>query len=309
MIFLRATTGRPYFGIMKNISNKTKGILCILFSALCFSGMSSFINLSGDVPVAQKVFFRNLVALFCATVVLLKNRESFKPQKGCLPFHILRASTGLLGVFGNFYATTHMAHTSDAAMLNKLSPFFTLIFSAVFLKEKVKPKQAVAIAVAFIGAMFVLKPSVSNVELLPSLAGLVGGICAGAAYTCVRHMGNKGENGRFTVFFFSLFSVLVTSPYLIFNFHPMTAKQLIYLLLVGVCAAGGQFGITFAYTFAPSREISVYDYSNIVFTAIEGYLFLGQGVPDVYSILGYFIVCAMAVWMFFHNNKNAKLKL
>jgi uncharacterized membrane protein len=36
---------------------------------------------------------------------------------------------------------THMAHTADAAMLNKLSPFFTLLFSAIFLKEKVKPKQ------------------------------------------------------------------------------------------------------------------------------------------------------------------------
>lgn len=291
---------------MKSISNKTKGIICILISALFFSGMSSFINLSGDVPIAQKVFFRNLVALFCATAVLLKNREKFKPAKGCLPFHILRASTGLLGVFGNFYATTHMSHTPDAAMLNKMSPFFTLIFSAIFLKEKVKPKQAIAIIIAFLGSMLVLKPSLSNVELLPSIAGLIGGIAAGAAYTCVRHMGNKGENGRFTVFFFSLFSVLVTSPYLIFNYHPMTTKQLVYLLLVGVCAAGGQFGITFAYTFAPSREISVYDYSNIVFTAIEGYIFLHQGIPDGYSLLGYFIICAMAVWMFIYNNKKAK---
>jgi drug/metabolite transporter (DMT)-like permease len=86
----------------------------------------------------------------------------------------------------------------------------------------------------------------------------------------------------------------------------MTTKQLIYLILVGVCAAGGQFAITAAYTFAPSREISVYDYSNIVFTAIEGYLFLGQGIPDALSLIGYFIICAMAVWMFIYNNKKSK---
>ena len=110
---------------MKNLSNKSKGIICILISALCFSGMSSFINLSGDVPVPQKVFFRNLVALFFAAGVLLKKHEPFKPAKGCLPFHLLRSSVGLIGVFGNFYATTHMAHTADAAMLNKLSPFAT----------------------------------------------------------------------------------------------------------------------------------------------------------------------------------------
>lgn len=289
---------------MAKANNKTKGIICILISALFFSGMSSFINLSGDVPTPQKVFFRNLVALFCASFVLIKNHELFRPAEGCFPYHLLRSAAGLLGVFGNFYATTHMTHTPDAAMLNKMSPFFTLIFSAVFLKEKVKPKQAIAIFVAFIGAMFVIKPSLGNAELVPSIAGFIGGVCAGGAYTCVRHMGNKGENGRFTVFFFSAFSVLVTAPYLIFNYHPMTAKQLIYLLLVGVCAAGGQFAITAAYTFAPSREISVYDYSNIIFTAIEGYLFLGQGFPDALSLTGYFIICAMAVWMFIYNNKG-----
>ena len=293
---------------MNKLSNKTKGIICILLSAFCFSGMSSFINLSGDLPVPQKVFFRNLVALFCASAVLLKNHQPFKPIKGCLKYHFLRSSVGLLGVFGNFYATTHMAHTADAAMLNKLSPFATLIFCALFLKEKVKPKQAVAIVVAFVGAMFVIKPTLSNVELVPSLAGFIGGVSAGAAYTTVRHMANKGENGRFTVFFFSAFSVVVTAPYLVFNYHPMTPQQLFYLFMVGVCAAGGQFAITAAYTFAPSSEISIYDYSNIIFTAIEGYFFLGHQIPDVLSIVGYFIICLMAVWMFIYNNKSTELK-
>ncbi|MBE6741354.1 MAG: DMT family transporter [Ruminococcaceae bacterium] len=293
---------------MKKISNKTKGIICILFSALSFSGMSSFINLSGDLPVAQKVFFRNLVAFFIAAAALIKNRESFKPVKGALKFHFLRSAIGLLGVYGNFYATTHMSHTADAAMLNKLSPFFTLVFSALFLREKVKPKQALAIIGAFIGSMFVIKPTLSNVELLPSLAGLIGGLGAGAAYTCVRKLGTMGENSRFTVFHFSAFSIAVTLPFFILTFQPMTTKQLVYLLLVGVCAAGGQFGITAAYTYAPSREISVYDYSNIVFVAIEGYLFLGKQIPDILSIVGYIIICLMAVWMFVYNNKENKLQ-
>ena len=293
---------------MAKVSNHTKGIICILLSALCFSGMSSFINLSGDVPVAQKIFFRNLVAFFIAAFMLLKNKERFLPTKGCLPYHIIRSSVGLLGVFGNFYAITHMSSTADAAMLNKMSPFFTLIFSAIFLKERVKPRQAIAIGIAFVGAMFVIKPTLSNIDLIPSLTGFIGGIGAGAAYTCVRHMGNKGENSRFTVFFFSLFSCLVTAPYLIFNFHHMTKMQWIYLIMVGVCAAGGQFAITAAYTFAPSREISIYDYSNVIFTAISGYFFLGGQVPDLWSFIGYAIICSMAVWMFIYNNKASTLK-
>lgn len=256
----------------------------------------------------QKVFFRNLVALFFATVMLLKHREPFRPTKGLLPFHLLRSTAGLIGVFGNFYAATYLSHTADAAMLNKLSPFFTLVLSALFLKEKVKPKQAIAVVGAFLGAMLVIKPSFGNTELLPSLAGFAGGFCAGAAYTVVRLMANRGENGRFTVFFFSAFSVVVTAPYLIFNYHPMTGRQLLYLLLVGLCAAGGQFGITAAYSYAPSREISVYDYSNVIFTAIEGYLFLGHQVPDWLSLVGYFVIILMAVWMFVYNNREHRLQ-
>lgn len=294
---------------MNKISNKTKGIICILLSALCFSGMSSFINLSGDLPVSEKVFFRNLVALFFASAILLKNKEPFKPTKGCFKYHIIRSAVGLIGVYGNFYATTHMAHTADAAMLNKISPFATLVFSAIFLKEKVKPKQAIAIIIAFVGAMFVIKPTLSNVELLPSLAGFAGGIGAGVAYTSVRKMASMGENGRFTVFFFSLFSVAIALPFMLLNFEPMSRKQLIYLLLVGLCACGGQFSITAAYSFAPSREISIYDYSNIIFTAIEGYFFLGHQVPDMFSIIGYIIICLMAVWMFIYNNKPTDNKI
>ena len=215
---------------MKNLSNKTKGIICIILSALSFSGMSSFINLSGDLPTAQKVFFRNLVALFFASAMLIKNREPFKPVQGTFPVHLLRASAGLLGVFGNFYATTHMAHTADAAMLNKMSPFFTLVFSAIFLKERVKPVQGLAIVGALVGAGLVIKPDFKNEELIPAIAGLLGGMCAGAAYTCVRHMGNKGENGRFTVFFFSAFSHFQKTARLPFqffrtNFPPQAAQK------------------------------------------------------------------------------------
>ena len=48
---------------------------------------------------------------------------------------------------------------SDASMLNKLSPFFTLIFSYIFLKEKLSPFQCIAIVIAFIGSLFIIKPS------------------------------------------------------------------------------------------------------------------------------------------------------
>lgn len=284
------------------ISNKTKGVIFILLSAVCFTGMNTFVRLAGDVPTFQKVFFRNFVAMFFALFALLKAGESFKPKKGSMKFLLIRSTAGIIGVIGNFYAIDKI-DLSDASMLNKMSPFFALIFSALFIKEKVKPKQAIAIAVAFIGSLFIIKPAFGNENLLASMAGFIGGMCAGGAYTCVRWLGLKGENGKLIVLFFSAFSSLVTAPYLIFNYHHMELWQWAALIMAGLCAAGGQFSITAAYTHAPSREISVYDYSQVIFAAIVGFFAFGD-IPDVWSFVGYFIICAMAVWMFIYNKRN-----
>ncbi len=48
---------------------------------------------------------------------------------------------------------------------------------------------------------------------------------------------------------------------------------------------GGQLSITAAYTAAPAKEISVFDYSQILFAALLGIFFLGQ-YPDLPSLLG-----------------------
>lgn len=289
-----------------SLSRKTKGVIFIVLSALSFTGMNTFVRLAGDLPTMQKVFFRNFVAMVFAFFAMLKAGDSFKPKKGSVKYLLLRSAAGLAGVFGNFYALDKI-ELSDASMLNKMSPFFALVFSALFIKEKVKPKQAIAIAVAFIGSLFIIKPTFANTDLLASLAGFAGGMAAGGAYTCVRWLGIKGENGRLIVLFFSVFSCILTVPYLIFDYHYMTAFQWFSLLMAGLFAAGGQFAITAAYTHAPSREISVYDYSQIIFAAIVGFFVFGD-VPDLWSFVGYIIIISMAVWMFLYNNRNHALK-
>ncbi len=278
-----------------------KGIACIVLSAFCFALMNLFVRLSGDLPSIQKSFFRNFVAAIFAAALLYKERKTLRLEKECLPYLLLRSVFGTVGILGNFYAIDHLV-LADASMLNKMSPFFAVVFSFLVLGEKLAWQQALFIAGAFVGSMFVVKPTFSNLDLIPSLAGLMGGMCAGAAYTMVRKLGELGVKGPFVVFFFSAFSCLVTLPWLVFDYHPMSGRQLASLLLAGCSAAGGQFSITAAYFYAPAKEISVYDYSQIIFAAGLGFLVFGQ-VPDAFSWLGYLIICAMAVMMFLYNNR------
>lgn len=285
--------------MLKRISlePKQKGILHIIAAAFCFALMSFFVRAAGDVPSMQKCFFRNIVALFVAAFMLARTEEKFRIQKGSLPFLFLRAGCGFLGLVCNFYAIDRM-HIADANMLNKLSPFFAIIFSCFILKEKADKAEWAAVAVAFAGALFVMKPSF-EVEFLPALIGALGGMGAGAAYTFVRLLGNRGERGKVIVFFFSLFSTIATLPFILFDYHPMELWQWGTLLLAGIAAMGGQLNITAAYTYAPAKEISVFDYSQILFAALLGFLFLEQ-IPDIYSVLGYILIIGAAVgrWMY-----------
>ena len=277
----------------------SKGIACILSSAFCFAVMGVFVRLAGDIPSMQKSFFRNAVAALFALAIVLRNHESLHIKKEDLPLLVLRSTLGTIGILGNFYAIDHMA-LSDANILNKLSPFCTLLFSAVFLKERFSLKQGLLVLGAFIGVLFVVKPSFNNPLVLPSLVALAGGIAAGGAYTTVRALGKRGVHGPVIVLFFSAFSCLIVTPAIALNYVPMSAYQLCMLLMAGLCAAGGQFSITAAYTFAPASELSIYDYFQILVSAACGYFLFGQ-VPDRWSLVGYLLIISMALLMFLLN--------
>lgn len=283
-------------------NKKYMGIIYIICSAFFFALMNMFVRMAGDLPSVQKSFFRNLIAFFFALIIMKKDQIPFTCKKENRSSLVLRATFGTLGILCNYYAVDHLV-LSDASMLNKMSPFFAVLFSYVILKEKISLRQGAVVVGAFLGSLLVIKPTFANMDLLPSLIGLMGGLFAGAAYTFVRKLTTNGEKGPMVVCFFSGFSCLVTLPFLIFDYHPMTLAQLGILLLAGLSAAGGQFTITAAYTYAPAREISVYDYSQIIFAALLGFIVFGD-VPDMLSWIGYAVICSMAVVNYLGRKKE-----
>lgn len=283
------------------MKDKKKGILFILGAAFFFALMNLFVKLGGDVPTMQKAFFRNAVAAVFALFVVMKDRGCVKTAKGNYAGLFLRSAFGLIGIICNFYAIDKLT-ISDASLLNKLSPFFAVIFSIFILKEIADRYEWTFVIVAFIGALFVIKPTFS-MEIIPAIAGVIGGMCAGLAYTFVRQLQSNGVKGPVIVLFFSAFSSIALLPNLIFNFTPMTFEQTLSLVMAGVSAAGGQFCITAAYKNAPAKEISVFDYTQVVIAAILGFLFLDQ-VPDMLSIVGYIIILSVAVLKWQYNLKK-----
>lgn len=281
-------------------------------SSLSFAVMSIFVNKAGDLPVWQKAFFRNIVAVIISVTLLLRSPEGFKFKRSNLPGLIMRATFGTIGILGNFYAISKI-NVADALILNKLSPFFAIIASIFVLKEKANFKQWIAVIIAFIGSLLVVKPEFiqgfisgslnsDSVSQFPALIGLIGGGCAGIAYTFLRKVKLNGERGNIVVAFFSIFSCLILLPFIFFTYEPMTSKQLLLLLGAGISACMGQLTITAAYGYCPAKEISIYDYSTVIFAAILGFIFLNQ-IPDKLSIIGYIIIIGASFYSFIYNKR------
>ena len=287
-----------------------KGILCILLSAFGFALMAMFVRLAdvcGDsqLPAVQKALFRNLVAAVIAGWAFFRRTpsashevslpDSFKTWSDLL----LRCVFGSIGIFANFYALTHIP-VGNAMALNRTAPFFTLLMSWLLLGQRMTLRQTLCVAGAFAGAMFVIKPGTGMLSG-HALIGLFSGFGAGAAYAFLHKLGKAGIDGAFIILFFSVFSCIACVPFLVCGFVPMSSLQIVVLLAAGVCAALGQFGITWGYRFAEPRQVAVYDYTGIIFAAILGFLAFGQ-IPDALSLIGFVVIIIMGLALHYRHS-------
>jgi len=248
----------------------------------------------------QKSFFRNVVAFAVAVVVFFRERAKGHAPPGVpvavRPYFLMRAILGTVGIFANFYALSHIT-IAEGQTLNKTAPFFTVICAWLLFGERVTRRQFAILLVAAVGMMFVVKPGFAGARAFPLAMGLLGGACAGGAYACVRNLRKHDVDPVLIVLFFSIFSCLATIPFMMTHFRPLAGLQMLILFGAGLGAAIGQFGITYAYGFAAPRDIAVYDYSNILFTAAFGFVFFAQ-VPDFLSVVGFAAILLAAFWMF-----------
>ena len=287
------------------IPTKYKGLLCSLGASLSFAFMSAMVHLSGDLPSMQKALFRNLPALIVTFIFMQARHVSFRVEPRNRASMAGRCLSGTVGLLLNFYAIDHLV-LADANMLNKLSPFFAILFSAILLQERLDAAQIVGVVSAFLGALFIIRPSGAGAALLPSVLGAISGMGAGLAYTFVRKLGKSGERDVRVVFYFSLVSTVITLPYFLVAGKAMSGRQFLVLMGAGLGGAMGQMFITRAYFYAPARELSVYDYIQVLFAAIFGRILFGQ-IPDLLSFLGYAVIIGTAIVMFRYNHRSDPL--
>ena len=282
------------------MENRKKAVSLMLVSSLAFACSAAAVKLSGDLPVFEKVFFRNILAVVIAFIAIRRQKERMFGKKENQKYLLLRSFLGIIGMVLYFYAISNL-YLADSAMLHKLFPFFVTIFAAIFLKEKLSKLQIPALIIVFLAALLIIKPRF-DYSIFPALAGFGTAVISGGTYTLVRFLRNR-EKPATIVFYFSFVSFIVLSPFVLLDFKPPSPLQWIYLLLIGVFGAIGQFSLTYAYRYGKASEIAIYNYSNIIFATIIGFI-LWKEIPDLLSVIGGLIIILSSVYFFVFNSRR-----
>lgn len=259
-----------------------QGAALLALSALLFSCMGVLIReASATVNNENIVFFRNIVGvIFFLPLLLSKGLKPFKTKR--LKSHLMRTSYGLAAMYCFFYAIAHLP-LADAMVFTYSAPVFTPIIAYLWLKEPLTRRMLAFSLLGLIGVILVAKPSDALFSNL-SLVGLAASLLAATAFVSIREMSDTEPAYRM-VFYFALFSSLISAVPLLWAWQPLSSEQLLLLCAAGLVAALAQIIMSRAYSLAPPGLIGPVAYLAIVFAGVLSLLRWSE-VPDLTSIFG-----------------------
>lgn len=291
---------RWYF--MKNPMLKS-GIFWMIVSVLAFSIMQLFVSMtSPEITVFQQLLVRNIMGILVAGYFIKKEKVSWLGSNKDQPSLFGRSIAGYLGVFF-FFAASRTGAIADATIINRTGPFFTTLFSVLFLKENATRQQWAALLIIFAGGLIAGNPSFDS-SALPMILAMFSAVGNGVAYTLLSYLGGR-VHPMTVIMHFSVFSVLASIPFLVNSFVMPAGMDFINLFMIGLMGSSGQIGVTLAYKYSPATEVSVFDQLSVVVSILLGWIFLDQA-PSWHMLTGGAIVIGTSVWIYHWNNQRLR---
>lgn len=269
-----------------------RGAALLALSALFFALMGVFIREATLASVNNEmvVFFRNAVGvLFFLPLALARGLAPLHTRRPWV--HLKRTFCGLGAMYCYFYALAHLPLT-DAMLFSYAAPVFTPLIAWWWLKEPLTRRMLLTTAIGFCGVLLVAKPSGALVSTI-SLIGILASLMAACAFVSIREMSNTEPAFRI-VFYFALFSTLVSAVPLLWAWQSLERSELLLLLVAGLMASFGQLSMSHAYACAPPGLIGPVAYLAIVFGGIIAWLRWDE-VPSGASILGAGLIFAASL--------------
>ena len=243
--------------------------LWMIVASLLFACMGVCVKLAAETfSPTEIVFYRSAISFGFMTVIVRWRKIPLRTPHW--RFQLSRSFCGFLGLLLFFYAVS-LLPLATAVTLNYTSPLFLALFLCGLGKMPFRFSVMGALALGFVGVVLLLRPSFQSDQLVGGLIGLASGVVSGLAYYNVRELGELGETEERTVFYFTLFSTVVSGIWMLVNqVHPVDLRGLSLLLSIGGLATVAQLAMTRAYKRGKALVSASLAYSTVAFASVLG---------------------------------------
>ncbi|MEK9799395.1 MAG: DMT family transporter [Alphaproteobacteria bacterium] len=283
-----------------NISPASQGAILLVVGISIFGFSDNLTMLvSDDVGVGQFHFSRSLFAVFMVALLGKLLGLSIIP-KLWKPV-LVRTFFMVVAIF-LYFSVLPMIPIAEAGAGLFTSPIFVLLFSVIFLKERIGWRRISAVITGSCGVLLVLRPGGEGFSLYHLLPVLSGASYALGSIITFRYLSDEsplailmsfivaiGLCGGIFATGLTMFPVseeLITqAPFLYKGWQAVDSQFWIWM---GVIAAGACLALsmmTRAYQIAQTSYAAIYEYAYLISVGIFSWAFWGV-IPGMLSIAG-----------------------
>ena len=286
------------------MSKNHLGVVYMIMSVLFFSFMDILIKITDEYAVGQVMFFRAVFGLIPIFFLIPKNRLRDFYKTKHVGLHFYRSFFGDIAMVAIFIGLRNL-QLAEVTSLAFSGPIWVVIFSMLFLSEKIRTKRWVAVGLGFIGVLIISKPGFDNLNyyyIFPII------FCIGFAGVSIliRKLTLAGETVWLIAFYFSVASGLgglATFP--LGDWIMPTKYDLVLLILVGLLGGIANLTLTQSYKLAEVTLTTPLKYLSLVFAVIYGFYFFNE-VPSINTLLGAGLIVISSGIIFFRENQLKK---
>lgn len=272
------------------------GVQCMVLSAFFFSLMSLTVKVVGQrIPTLELMFVRGALVTLVAGLDLA--RRGIALRGADTRSLLLRGTVGFVALGCFYFAVVHIP-LAEATVIHFTNPLFTALIAAVFLGERVRPRELALTAVGLLGVVFMVRPAglpgmgAAPLPLLPVAASIAAAVLAAVAYTLVRHL--RRHDHMLIVFYFAGLTSLAAFPLMLPAFVRPRGHEWLLLLAVGATTLFGQIFLTLGLQRERAGRATAIGYVQIVFASAWGAIFFGD-VPRLATLLGAAVIVVSTV--------------
>ena len=287
-------------------SSNLKGVLWALIATALFAAAAAMAKVSVEsYHVLQILFFRQLVVFVSSLPSIAKSfPASLKTQRPLV--HTIRLIGAFIALSGSIWAVSVLPLTT-ATTLGFAQVFFIALLALYFLNEPVGKHRQGAVIVGFLGVIVVMRPHVDGVLNINALIPIVAAFGASVAIVSVRKL-SQTESTATLLLYQAMFVGVLSGVPLYWLWVTPSLPDLLFLIAMGVMAAGGQWAGVIALRLGEASVIGNIQYVQLIYATLLGFILFSE-VPDTYTLIGAAIIVSSSIYLMHReslsNNKGA----